>query len=302
MLVHTKKQPIRTEINKKSAQKQKGRFFLCIDFLGYNACNYVRYAGDLAICPIFEPSKAVIKKYKMRQIVKEKQHKVLFPFLLGHQVLALLLFLMWLTMFLAHFSHLKVHLWGLMPWDLGGLRGVLFSPFIHGDFLHLLSNTFPLVLFGYVLVLAHRKVALRIFIWSFLAPPVLVWFIGQAHSMHIGASGVVYAFAAYLFLGGLFRKDMLSLMLTLIFLLMYLPMLKGVFPSAGAHISWESHLAGALVGGFLAFYYRHVPLTVESQSIESKKRPSKQPEAQGFVPLENAFFKYEYIEKGKKTK
>jgi membrane associated rhomboid family serine protease len=84
-----------------------------------------------------------------------------------------------------------------------------------------------------------------------------VWVFSPRVSYHIGASGIVYGLAAFLILFGLLRRDFWSLLISLIVFAMYGGIFYGVLPSH-PHVSWESHLAGAIVGFASAIQYRNL--------------------------------------------
>lgn len=143
---------------------------------------------------------------------------------------------------------------GILPLDLSGLIGVLTSPFIHGDLSHLASNTVPILTLGTALFYFYRKVAYKVFGLIYIMTGLFVWLMGR-DAYHIGASGVAYALAAFLFASGVFKWDMRLLAVSLTIVFLYGSLVWGVFPIVKT-ISWESHLMGAITGFVLAIYYR----------------------------------------------
>ena len=93
---------------------------------------------------------------------------------------------------------------GVYPQTAKGLKGILFSPFIHKDLTHLFNNSYPILILGSLLFSIYRKIALQILIWLFFISGFWLWIIGRP-SFHIGASGVIYALAAFLCISGLIR-------------------------------------------------------------------------------------------------
>lgn len=168
---------------------------------------------------------------------------------------------------------------GVFPRKLEGLLGVLTSPLIHQDYKHTLSNSAPFFVLGFLLYNAYRKVAFRVFVTIWLVEGLLVWLIGRP-AFHIGASGVVYGFAFFLFFSGVFRLDIRSMALSLLVAFVYGSMVYGVLP-LDLKVSWEAHLMGALVGSALAWYYREVDRAPEftwddeEESEESNQEPSQ---------------------------
>ncbi|MBC7920777.1 MAG: rhomboid family intramembrane serine protease [Ferruginibacter sp.] len=135
---------------------------------------------------------------------------------------------------------------GLYPRHASGLVGVLLAPLIHGDVYHLLSNSIPLLILGTALFLLYPTVAYPVFFAGYFLTDLLVWGFARP-SIHIGASGLLYAVAAFLMTIGLFKKDFKSLAVSLIVAFFYSSIIFGVLPIVPG-VSWESHLMGALVG------------------------------------------------------
>ena len=98
---------------------------------------------------------------------------------------------------------------GILPKELSGLKGIVFSPLIHSpsDVMHLVNNSLPAaVLFG-ALVYFYRQVAVQVFFLSWLLTGIFVWFFARDNgSYHIGFSGMIYALAGFLFTSGTLRK------------------------------------------------------------------------------------------------
>lgn len=152
---------------------------------------------------------------------------------------------------------------GILPRTLSGTMGIITAPLVHGDVLHLISNTFPLLLLGVSVFYFYDRIALEVFAWIYFMSGFWVWMAAR-DAYHIGASGLVYGLVAFLFFSGLFRRDTKSLTISLIVIFLYGGMLQGLFPT-NDRISWESHLLGALAGAFCAFFYRDVKLQVAAR-------------------------------------
>jgi membrane associated rhomboid family serine protease len=138
-----------------------------------------------------------------------------------------------------------------------GWVGILFAPFLHGGFGHLLANTLPLLVLGF-LILVGRGGAWRM-LWSTLISGVssglAAWVLTPAHTVIIGASGVVFGWLTYLMARGFFARDVKSIVISLLVFIVYGSVLLGVFPTA-AGVSWQAHLGGA-IGGVLAAGLMH---------------------------------------------
>jgi len=149
----------------------------------------------------------------------------------------------------ANFAYL-----GIFPLKAKGLIGILTAPLVHSDIEHLIANSIPILILGSGLFYFYNKIAYKVFFLSYGIANIWIWF-GARQAYHIGASGLVYSFASFLFVSGVIRKNMKLMAISLLVVFLYGSMIWGVLPLQ-AHISWESHLMGAIAGMVLAIYYR----------------------------------------------
>ncbi len=183
--------------------------------------------------------------------------------------------IIWLVHLFQVFTSWNFTHYGVLPHTKEGVKGIFFSPFLHSQnkWSHIINNT-PSLFFGLLLLFYfYRTVATRTLLYIYLFSGVLVWcfagyFIGARYSYHIGASGVVYGLISFIFWSGIFRRNIRSVVLALIMVLMYSGMVVGLFPDADGEVSWQSHLAGALLGMILAYQYRDVIEPDELQHFE----------------------------------
>lgn len=145
---------------------------------------------------------------------------------------------------------------GLLPRNLVGLLGILTSPLIHADFSHLISNTIPLIILGWIIFSFYPRLSYLLFVFIYLLTGLLVWIFAR-QVFHIGASGVVYGLVSFLFFSGIFRKDNTSISLALVITFLYGGLVWGMIPGWKG-ISWESHLFGAIVGLTAAYLFRKI--------------------------------------------
>lgn len=150
---------------------------------------------------------------------------------------------------------------GVLPREWVGLRGVLFSPFIHGDTKHLFNNSIPLFVLSLCLFYFYRNVAYRVMIFGTALTGLLTWIIAR-ESYHIGASGVVYLLFSFVFFSGVFKSHFRLIAVSLVTIFLYGSMIWFLFPVEG-RISWEGHLSGFVIGVILAFLYRKTGLVKE---------------------------------------
>jgi membrane associated rhomboid family serine protease len=145
---------------------------------------------------------------------------------------------------------------GLLPRNFVGLLGIFTSPLIHADFSHLISNTIPLIVLGYIVFSFYPKVSYILFIFIYFFTGLLVWIFAR-QVFHIGASGVVYGFVSFLFFSGIFRRDNTSIALALVITFLYGGLVWGMIPGWKG-ISWESHLFGAITGLTASYLFRKI--------------------------------------------
>jgi len=164
-------------------------------------------------------------------------------------------FLMWLVKIIEILFEMDLSGFGIYPLTLKGVPGIFFSPFIHADFNHLFSNSLPLFLLGVALFYFYSDVALKVFILTFFLTGILVWVAGR-DAWHIGASGLVYGLASFLFFSGIIRRYFRLIALSLLIVFLYGSMVWGLFPGVYKNVSWESHMLGFFSGVVLAIWFR----------------------------------------------
>ncbi len=193
-------------------------------------------------------------KEKMNSTEKSKQfHTWFFPIAF--------VFVLWVVKLCEVVFHQEFYQFGVYPREMKGLLGVFLAPLLHGDFGHLFSNTIPLLVLGAGLFYFYRQIGYKVFFSIYLISGLWVWVSARA-SFHIGASGVVYGLAAFLFFSGVIRKHKYLMAFSLFVVFLYGSMIWGVLPLQ-VGISWESHLMGAIAGILCAFYYRKIGLQRE---------------------------------------
>ena len=163
--------------------------------------------------------------------------------------------LMWLAKIVEILFEIDLSGFGIYPLTEKGLSGIIFSPFIHADFSHLFNNSLPLFLLAVALFYFYSEVALGVFIWTFFLTGLMVWIAGR-EAWHIGASGLVYGLASFLFFSGIIRRYFRLIALSLLIVFLYGSMIWGIFPGVYKNVSWESHMLGFFSGLVLAVLYR----------------------------------------------
>jgi len=143
---------------------------------------------------------------------------------------------------------------GVRPREADGLDGIAFAPLLHAGWSHLVANTLPLLVFGFLILLAGaaRWLAVTAVVW--VVGGVGTWLTGQPGSLHIGASVLAFGWLVYLLLRGLFSHRLSQILLGLLLLVMYGGLLFGVLPGQPG-ISWQGHLFGAVGGAAAAWWW-----------------------------------------------
>lgn len=190
----------------------------------------------------------------------------------------ILVVLMWLLQIAETLFHFSLVTLGIYPRQLYGLPGILFAPFIHASFNHLMSNTLPFLLLGTGIFYIYRTTSVKIVLLIYFITDILVWIFGRS-AYQIGASGLIYGFASFLFFGGIIRRDTRSIALALIVVFLYGGMIIGIFP-LDYHISWEGHLIGGIVGLIMAVVFRKSdrPKKYDWEDEEDEEENQEKPE------------------------
>lgn len=168
---------------------------------------------------------------------------------------AFFLLLLWAAKFTEISLELSFVQGGVYPRTLRGLKGILFSPLIHDNWNHLIDNSMPVFLLSLALFYFYRDIAYKIWALIYLISGILLWCVGR-EAYHIGASGLIYGLAAFLFLSGLIRRVRSLTAISLLVVFWYGSLVWGLLPF-DFEVSFEAHISGALSGVVLAIIYRH---------------------------------------------
>lgn len=150
---------------------------------------------------------------------------------------------------------------GIRPLEVDGLWGIVFSPLLHASWEHLMANTVPLLVLGFLMTL----VGLSRFVWATAIVWILggfgTWLIGDVGSScgptdHIGASGLIFGWLAFLLVFGIFVRRVSNIIIGLVVMFAYGGVLLGAMPVLGVcgGVSWQGHLCGAIAGVAAAYW------------------------------------------------
>jgi len=162
---------------------------------------------------------------------------------------------LWAVYFIDLILPVDLRGFGIRPRTVHGLFGVIASPFLHSSFRHLLSNSIALVALLSISLIYSRKLTVEVVAMSILVGGGAVWLLGGRNSVHIGSSGVIFGLIGYLLTIGMFRREILALVVSCLVFFYYgwvLYSLFVVFPG----ISWSGHFFGFLSGVLAAWSTR----------------------------------------------
>lgn len=182
----------------------------------------------------------------------EKQHDNPFQFTKAVLLLPLFFVLtLWLVFWYElHFQESLSH-FGVYPREIFGLKGILFSPFLHGDIEHLANNSIALLILLPILRYFYKEQSFLVLFLGILFSGLGTWLLGRPN-YHIGASGLIYALVSFIFFKGIFTKYYRLVALSFTIVILYGGSVWYMFPQVQEGISWEGHLAGFSVGLVLA--------------------------------------------------
>ena len=165
--------------------------------------------------------------------------------------------LLWAIQLLGSGLDLELGRFGVRPREFAGLPGILLAPLLHGGFAHLVANSLPLLVLGTGMLYLYPASSLKALPAVYLGPGTAVWLFAASGSVHLGASGLVYGLFGYIFVAGLIRRDRRAIAASLLVCFLYGTLAWGVLPIRPG-ISWETHLAAALIGVVLAIALRRL--------------------------------------------
>jgi len=166
--------------------------------------------------------------------------------------------LLWIVQALNAALDLDLQRFGVAPRELAGLPGILVAPLLHGGFGHLIANSIPLLVVGTAMLYLYPDASSKVLPAVYFGPGIAVWLFARGGD-HLGASGLIYGLAAYVFAAGVIRRDRRAIAASLLVAFIYGSLAWGVLPIR-EEVSWETHLAAALIGIGLAIALRRLDI------------------------------------------
>ncbi|UZR94378.1 rhomboid family intramembrane serine protease [Chondrinema litorale] len=203
----------------------------------------------------------------------------------------------WIVKFLEDITQIDLGFLGIYPRSVHGLIGLIFWPFIHGNYEHLISNTATFFILSASLLFFYPNIAYKVALYLFLITGIGVWLFAR-DAYHIGASGLIYGFASFLFFSGIFRKDNKAVIISLTVAFLYGGMIYGIFPMYPG-VSYESHLIGLLAGIYCAHQFKDYIASGDEveDDIIYYDNDLNNDLTEGYRNLESDSFKYTFKQK-----
>ena len=190
----------------------------------------------------------------------------------GLRALGAIVAVMWAVELVNALDSYRLDRDGIVPRNFSHLDGILFAPFLHASFSHLLGNTVPFIILGFAIALAGARRLLLVTLTVALVSGLGVWLISPGGTVTVGASGVVFGYATYLISRGLFSRRIGEVMLGVIVLLLFGgAVISDLIPHTG--ISWEAHLFGG-IGGVLAAAELSHPARGQTSAAAAQNLPA----------------------------
>jgi membrane associated rhomboid family serine protease len=166
--------------------------------------------------------------------------------------------LMWAVFLVSALSGGGLLTLGVIPRTAVGLRGILFAPFLHGSLAHIIANSIPFFVLGWLVMLRDSRHFLPVTVFAMVGSGLIAWLFGAPGSVHIGVSGVIFGYFGFLLLSGWYVRSVASILLSLLVIVLWGGMIVGVVPGRDG-ISWQAHLGGFLGGALAARMFRYDP-------------------------------------------
>lgn len=175
----------------------------------------------------------------------------------GWAALFMLLMLvgLWVLEFLDQLSGNELDQFGIHAQDVDGLPEILTAPFLHAGWDHLISNSLPFYVLGFLVLLSGLARWLASSLIIIAISGITAWLLTPPNTIILGASGLIFGWLTYLLARGIWSRRPAQVVIAVLVLVVYGGLIWGILPST-AGISWQAHLGGA-VGGVLAAWLLH---------------------------------------------
>nr|WP_245694728.1 rhomboid family intramembrane serine protease [Actinopolyspora mzabensis] len=164
---------------------------------------------------------------------------------------------------------------GIQPRELDGLDGIAWSPFLHLGFGHLVMNTVPLLVLGWLCMAGGVRQFVAVTLVVLLVGGLGTWLTGQDGTTHLGASGIAFGWLLFLLVRGFFNRSAGQILVAVVLFLYWGGMLWGVLPGGQPNVSWQAHLFGVLGGVLAAWLVRRGDRTHTARYARGDDQPGR---------------------------
>jgi membrane associated rhomboid family serine protease len=162
---------------------------------------------------------------------------------------------LWVTEIIDTLENHRLDTWGISPRDPSELPDIFTAPFLHASFEHLMANTVPLLIFGFLAALRGLGRFLAVSALIIVVSGLGVWLTSPPYSVTLGASGLIFGYFSYVVLRGFIDRNLVDIAIGVVLAFMYGSIIWGVLPT-DSRISWQGHLFGLLGGALAAWVFR----------------------------------------------
>jgi membrane associated rhomboid family serine protease len=170
-------------------------------------------------------------------------------------VMLLLLAGLWILEFFDQLSGNELDQFGIHAREIDGMPEIFTAPFLHAGWDHLISNSLPFYILGFLVLLSGLARWLTSSLIIIVISGMTAWSLTPPHTIILGASGLIFGWLTYLLARGIWSRRPAQVVLAVIVLLLYGGLIWGVLPGT-AGVSWQAHLGGA-IGGVVAAWLLH---------------------------------------------
>jgi membrane associated rhomboid family serine protease len=178
---------------------------------------------------------------------------IIDSFIYNSKIALTWLAILWLCQIVNRLLRYVPNYLGIVPRTLFGLRGIIFSPFLHGDFNHLFFNSIPFFVLANLILMRGTLAFYIVSVFIIVFGGFLLWLFGK-RGIHIGASTLIMGYFGYLLAEAYFQLNATTIILALICLYYFGGLILALFPGK-KHISWEGHVCGFVAGITTAYLY-----------------------------------------------
>ena len=162
------------------------------------------------------------------------------------RIILILIITIWVVEIINIVTHRFFLQYGILPRSIDGIFGIILHPFIHGSIQHIMSNSIPLFVLGFIVAIEGKFEFFKITLFIIIVGGFLLWLFGR-NSYHIGASLLIFGYFGFVIVNAFHKKTASSIFAALITIFLYGGLIYGLIP-VNSHISWEGHLFGLIAG------------------------------------------------------